>query len=73
MIQVCEKESQSLVDYPGFSISIYQTGKRSSCPSGRRPQSRPGTLWRDYISRLALVHFEILPEELVEVAGDNSV
>lgn len=35
--------------------------------------NRPRTRWRDYISRLAWECLGILPEELVEVAGERVV
>uniref|UniRef100_A0A3B4U754 Uncharacterized protein n=1 Tax=Seriola dumerili TaxID=41447 RepID=A0A3B4U754_SERDU len=44
-----------------------------ACPTGRRPRGRPRTRWRDYISQLALESLGILPEELVEVAGERAV
>ncbi|KAI3351308.1 hypothetical protein L3Q82_005854 [Scortum barcoo] len=40
------------------------------CPTGRRrPQGRPKTRWRDYVSRLAWERLGIPPEELEEVSG----
>ena len=44
-----------------------------ACPTGRRPRGRPRTRWRDYVSQLAWERLGILPEELVEVAGERRV
>ncbi|KAI3355238.1 hypothetical protein L3Q82_018092, partial [Scortum barcoo] len=40
-----------------------------ACPTGRRPQGRPRTRWRDYVSQLAWERLGIPPEELEEVSG----
>ncbi|KAI3375427.1 hypothetical protein L3Q82_021913 [Scortum barcoo] len=40
-----------------------------ACPTGRRPQGRPRTRWRDYVSQLAWERLGVLPEELEEVSG----
>ena len=42
-------------------------------PTGRRPRGRPGTRWRDYVSRLAWERLGVPPEELEEVARDRDV
>ncbi len=42
-------------------------------PTGRRPQGRPRTHWRDYISHLAWERFKIPQEELKSVAGVKDV
>ncbi|KAK0151566.1 putative uncharacterized transposon-derived protein F52C9.6 [Merluccius polli] len=42
-------------------------------PTGRRPQGRPRTRWRDYVSRLAWERLGIPQEELAEVAGEREV
>ncbi|KAI3353755.1 hypothetical protein L3Q82_004987 [Scortum barcoo] len=42
-----------------------------ACPTGRRPQGRPRTRWRDYVSRLAWERLGVPPEELEEVFGEN--
>ncbi|KAK0152856.1 hypothetical protein N1851_005478 [Merluccius polli] len=42
-------------------------------PTGRRPQGRPRTRWRDYVSRLAWERLGIPQEELDEVAGEREV
>uniref|UniRef100_A0A8C6LCZ4 Reverse transcriptase domain-containing protein n=1 Tax=Nothobranchius furzeri TaxID=105023 RepID=A0A8C6LCZ4_NOTFU len=42
-------------------------------PTGRRPECRPRTLWRDYVSHLARERFGIPPEELLQVAGERNV
>jgi len=42
-------------------------------PTGRRPQGRPRTLWRDYISRLACERLGIPQNELESVAGEREV
>ena len=42
-------------------------------PTGRRPQGRPRTRWRDYVSRLAWERLGIPREELDEVAGEREV
>ncbi|KAI3356217.1 hypothetical protein L3Q82_017465, partial [Scortum barcoo] len=41
-----------------------------ACPTGRRPQGRPRTRWRDYVSWLAWERLGVPPEELEEVSGD---
>ncbi|KAK3509747.1 hypothetical protein QTP70_008379 [Hemibagrus guttatus] len=38
-----------------------------ACPTGKRPQGRPSTRWRDYVSRLAWERLGVPPEELEEV------
>ncbi|KAI3364590.1 hypothetical protein L3Q82_011375 [Scortum barcoo] len=43
-----------------------------ACPTGRRPQGRPRTCWRDYVSQLAWEHLGIPLEELEEVSGSSS-
>ncbi|TWW64247.1 hypothetical protein D4764_03G0012550 [Takifugu flavidus] len=53
-------------------------GHLARMPSGRLPlevfQTCPtGTRWRDYISRLAWERLGVLPEELMEVAGERAV
>ncbi|KAI3369675.1 hypothetical protein L3Q82_024520 [Scortum barcoo] len=48
-----------------------------SCSQGGVPgtshreeaRGRPRTCWRDFVSRLAWEHLEVLPEELEEVSG----
>ena len=40
---------------------------------GRRPQGRPRTRWRDYISRLAWESFVVFLVELMEAAGGSEV
>nr|XP_054604743.1 uncharacterized protein LOC129165490 [Nothobranchius furzeri]XP_054604744.1 uncharacterized protein LOC129165490 [Nothobranchius furzeri]XP_054604745.1 uncharacterized protein LOC129165491 [Nothobranchius furzeri] len=42
-------------------------------PAGRRPPGRPRTRWRGYISNLVRERLGVLPEELVEVAGERTV
>ncbi len=42
---------------------VFQT-----CSAGKRPQSRPRSRWRDYISALAWEHLRIPSSELVDVA-----
>ncbi|KAK3538287.1 hypothetical protein QTP70_034769 [Hemibagrus guttatus] len=39
------------------------------CPTGKRPQGRPRTRWRDYVSQLAWECLRVPPEELEEVDG----
>ncbi len=48
-------------------------GGFSGFPTGRRPQGRPRTGWRDYISHLAWECLGIPPEELENVAGERDV
>ena len=43
------------------------------CPTGRGPQDRLRTGWRDYRSQLAWELLCLLPEELVEAAGGREV
>ncbi|KAK3523485.1 hypothetical protein QTP86_033979, partial [Hemibagrus guttatus] len=42
-----------------------------ACPTGKRPQGRPRTRWRDYVFRLAWEHLGVPPEELEEVTGER--
>ncbi|KAL1263714.1 hypothetical protein QQF64_006453, partial [Cirrhinus molitorella] len=42
-----------------------------ACPTGKRPQGRPRTRWRDYVSQLAWERLGIPPEELEEVARER--
>lgn len=42
-----------------------------ACPSERRPWGRPRTRRRDYISWLTWERLSVLPEELLEVSGDE--
>ncbi len=42
-------------------------------PTGRRPQGRPRTRWRDYVSRLAWERLGVPPEELEEVSREREV
>ena len=42
-------------------------------PAGSRPQGRPRTRWRDYISAMALEHLGFPPSELVNVAREREV
>ncbi|KAK3521248.1 hypothetical protein QTP70_001543 [Hemibagrus guttatus] len=42
-----------------------------ACPTGKRPQGRPRTRWRDYVSRLEWEHLGVPPEELEEVSGER--
>lgn len=44
-----------------------------SCPTGRTPQGRLRTSWRDYISQLAWGQLGISQEELESVAGIKQV
>ncbi|KAI3371227.1 hypothetical protein L3Q82_023540 [Scortum barcoo] len=44
-----------------------------ACPTGRRPQGRPRTRWRNYVSRLAWERLGVPPEELEEVSGVREV
>ena len=44
-----------------------------ACPTERRPQVRPKTRWKDYISRLVWEHLGVLSEELEEAAGEREV
>ncbi|KAK3575585.1 hypothetical protein QTP86_030518 [Hemibagrus guttatus] len=44
-----------------------------ACPTGKRPQGRPRTRWRDYVSRLAWERLGVPPEELEEVSGEREV
>ncbi|KAK3550782.1 hypothetical protein QTP70_004917 [Hemibagrus guttatus] len=44
-----------------------------ACPTGKRPQGKPRTRWRDYVSRLAWEHLGVPPEELEEVSGEREV
>ena len=44
-----------------------------ACPTGRRPRGRPRMRWRDYMSRLSWERLGVLPEELVDVAGEREV
>ncbi|KAK3558314.1 hypothetical protein QTP86_014701, partial [Hemibagrus guttatus] len=44
-----------------------------ACPTGKRPQERPRTRWRDYVSWLAWERLEVPPEELEEVSGEREV
>ncbi|KAI3360898.1 hypothetical protein L3Q82_013109 [Scortum barcoo] len=47
-----------------------------ACPTGRRPQGRLKTRWRDYVSRLAWERLGVPPEELgeeEEVSGVREV
>uniref|UniRef100_A0A8C6KH39 Reverse transcriptase domain-containing protein n=1 Tax=Nothobranchius furzeri TaxID=105023 RepID=A0A8C6KH39_NOTFU len=44
-----------------------------ACPAGRGPPGRPRTRWRGYISNLVQERLGVLPEELVEVAGERTV
>ncbi|KAK3526405.1 hypothetical protein QTP70_025434 [Hemibagrus guttatus] len=41
-----------------------------ACPTGKRPQGRPRTCWRDYVSRLTWERLGIPPEELEEKEDD---
>ncbi|XP_058616632.1 uncharacterized protein LOC131530397 [Onychostoma macrolepis] len=42
-------------------------------PTRRRPQGRPRTRWRDYVSRLAWESLGVPPEEQEEVSGEREV
>ncbi|KAK3522919.1 hypothetical protein QTP86_008224 [Hemibagrus guttatus] len=42
-----------------------------ACPTGKRPQGRPRTRWRDYVSRLAWERLGVPPEELEVVSGER--
>ncbi|KAK3515257.1 hypothetical protein QTP70_013021, partial [Hemibagrus guttatus] len=42
-----------------------------ACPTGKRPQGRPRTCWRDYVSQLAWERLWVPPEELEEVSGER--
>ncbi|KAK3515996.1 hypothetical protein QTP70_000711 [Hemibagrus guttatus] len=42
-----------------------------ACPTRKRPQGRPRTRWRDYVSRLAWERLRVPPEELEEVSGER--
>ncbi|KAK3550607.1 hypothetical protein QTP70_000697 [Hemibagrus guttatus] len=44
-----------------------------ACPTRKRPQGRPRTRWRDYVSRLAWERLGVSPEELEEVSGEREV
>ncbi|KAK3571285.1 hypothetical protein QTP86_005921 [Hemibagrus guttatus] len=44
-----------------------------ACPTRKRPQGRPRTRWRDYVSRLAWERLGVPPEELEEVSGEREV
>ncbi|KAK3542716.1 hypothetical protein QTP70_000099 [Hemibagrus guttatus] len=44
-----------------------------ACPTGKRPQGRPRTRWRDYVSRLAWERLGFPPDELEEVSGEREV
>ncbi|KAK3524866.1 hypothetical protein QTP86_010089 [Hemibagrus guttatus] len=44
-----------------------------ACPTGKRPQGRPRTRWRDYVSRLTWERLGIPPEELEEVSRERGV
>ncbi|KAK3537395.1 hypothetical protein QTP70_008853 [Hemibagrus guttatus] len=44
-----------------------------ACPTRKRPQGRPRTRWRDYVSRLTWECLGIPPEELEEVSGVRGV
>uniref|UniRef100_A0A8C6Q6A0 Reverse transcriptase domain-containing protein n=1 Tax=Nothobranchius furzeri TaxID=105023 RepID=A0A8C6Q6A0_NOTFU len=44
-----------------------------ACPAGRRPPGRPRTRWRGYISNLVQERLGVLPEELLEKAGERTV
>uniref|UniRef100_A0A8C6L319 Reverse transcriptase domain-containing protein n=1 Tax=Nothobranchius furzeri TaxID=105023 RepID=A0A8C6L319_NOTFU len=44
-----------------------------ACSAGRRPPGQPRTRWRGYISNLVWERLGVLPEELVEVAGERTV
>ena len=44
-----------------------------ACPARRRPQGRPRTRWRDYVSQLAWERLGVPPEELEEVSGEREV
>ncbi|KAK3533936.1 hypothetical protein QTP70_034935, partial [Hemibagrus guttatus] len=44
-----------------------------ACPTGKRPQGRPRTRWRDYVFRLAWERLGVPPEELEEVAREREV
>ncbi|KAK3543057.1 hypothetical protein QTP70_010553 [Hemibagrus guttatus] len=44
-----------------------------ACPNGTRPQGRPRTRWRDYISWLAWERLGVPPEGLEEVSGEREV
>nr|XP_054589577.1 uncharacterized protein LOC129153652 isoform X2 [Nothobranchius furzeri] len=44
-----------------------------ACPAVRRPPGRPRTRWRGYISNLVRERLGVLPEELVEKAGERTV
>uniref|UniRef100_A0A8C6LDH0 Reverse transcriptase domain-containing protein n=1 Tax=Nothobranchius furzeri TaxID=105023 RepID=A0A8C6LDH0_NOTFU len=43
-----------------------------ACPAGRRPPGRPRTRWRGYISNLVRERLGVLPEELVDKAGEST-
>lgn len=66
-VQLLLQEPAEVVGASGQDASL------RACPSGRRPQGRPMTHLRDYISQLAWEGLGLLPEELVEVAGGTSV
>ncbi|KAK3544271.1 hypothetical protein QTP86_008996 [Hemibagrus guttatus] len=42
-----------------------------ACPTGKRPQGRPRTRWRDYVSRLAWERLGVPLEELEEVSVER--
>lgn len=44
-----------------------------ACLTRRRPQGRPRTYWRDYISQLALEGLGAPQGELEDVVGERSV
>nr|XP_021327848.1 uncharacterized protein LOC100333256 [Danio rerio] len=52
-----------------FFLMIFLVFK--ACPTGRRPQGRHRTRWRDYVSRLAWEQIRIALEELDEVFGER--
>ncbi|XP_054592057.2 LINE-1 retrotransposable element ORF2 protein [Nothobranchius furzeri] len=43
-----------------------------ACPAGRRPPGRPRTRWRGYVSNLVRERLGVLPEELVDKAGERT-
>jgi len=54
---------------PGrLPLEVFQTR-----PTGRRPQGRPRTRWRDYISRIACERLGIPQNALGNVAGERGV
>ncbi|KAK3519769.1 hypothetical protein QTP70_003908 [Hemibagrus guttatus] len=44
-----------------------------ACPTRKRPQGRPRTRWRDYVSQLAWECLGVPLEELEEVSGEREV